>query len=122
VTREQLKAKFPNATEDFIALNSAAPVGGLVASQLQHNPRPPLGHVAKKQKSGKRGLVAVVTIVKCGPGCADDDNIGTGAKPLRDAIATSLGVDDGDKRLRWQYRGLDSSGPKGTLVIIQRLK
>lgn len=120
MTREQLKAKFPHASEAFITANAS--VGGLGTPKLQHNPRPPLGHSSKKQKGGKRGLVAVITIIKCGPGCADDDNIGTGAKPLRDAIATSLGVDDGDKRLRWQYRGLDSSGPTGTLVIIQRLK
>lgn len=48
----------------------------------------------------------------------DSDNFIAGAKPLRDAIAKSLGVDDGDPRLRWSYGEALSPGPAGVLVIV----
>jgi hypothetical protein len=51
----------------------------------------------------------------------DDDNLQFGCKWLRDAIATSLGIDDGDKRLRWQYQQLKTDGPEGVTVTIQIL-
>lgn len=51
----------------------------------------------------------------------DDDNFNGGCKALRDAIAASLGVDDGDKRLVWQYGQLQSRGHEGYLVRIEIL-
>lgn len=48
----------------------------------------------------------------------DDDNLTGGFKALRDAIARSLGVDDGDNRIRWECRQVRSE-TTGTVVVIQ---
>lgn len=48
----------------------------------------------------------------------DGDNFVAGCKPLRDAIAESLRVDDGDARIDWSYHQLKTTGPEGTIVLI----
>jgi hypothetical protein len=52
----------------------------------------------------------------------DDDNFsGSSIKQIRDAIAESLGLDDGDKRLRWQYQQCQTAGAEGLIVKIEIL-
>ena len=47
---------------------------------------------------------AVVTLTRLGPRLLDDDNLASALKALRDAVALSLKVDDGDtRRVVWQY-------------------
>ena len=48
----------------------------------------------------------------------DDDNLTGGLKPLRDAIATTLGLDDGDPRLKFTVHQCVGRGPEGVLVRI----
>ncbi|MEZ5275518.1 MAG: hypothetical protein R3F07_03955 [Opitutaceae bacterium] len=50
----------------------------------------------------------------------DDDNLAHACKPLRDAIADNLGIDDGDRRLRWKYGHVETREEKGTAMRIQR--
>jgi len=68
---------------------------------------------------GTRGVVISFVCFRSRP--CDDDNLQFGCKWLRDAIANSLGIDDGDKRLRWQYQQLKTDGPEGVSVTIQTL-
>ena len=42
-------------------------------------------------------------------------------KALRDAIAASLGCDDGSERLHWQYSQVHTTGDEGCLVKIEQL-
>jgi hypothetical protein len=49
----------------------------------------------------------------------DDDNFCGACKYLRDAIAESIGLDDGDSRLRWQYQQCQTSGAEGLIVKIE---
>lgn len=51
----------------------------------------------------------------------DPDNNAGSFKHLQDAIAASLGLDDGDKRLTWQYQQLHTFGREGVLVHIESL-
>ena len=51
----------------------------------------------------------------------DDDNFVGACKHIRDAIAASLKLDDGDKRLKWQYQQIQSAGDEGLLVRIEIL-
>jgi hypothetical protein len=67
-------------------------------------------------------VVILVEIIRFGRKELDYDNYVAGAKPLRDSIATSLGVDDADKRIRWQYSQIVTEGSIGTLVRIERIK
>lgn len=71
------------------------------------------------EKGGARRLVVSFVCFRARP--CDDDNLQFGCKWLRDAIAQSLGIDDGDKRFRWQYGQLQTNGPEGVAVMIQIL-
>lgn len=71
--------------------------------------------------SRKSCVVVLVTIIAFRRRVLDDDNCSSGAKTLRDCVATSLGVDDGDKRIRWEYGIVQTNGPEHTLVKITLL-
>lgn len=45
----------------------------------------------------------LVTITRLGPHELDDDNLASSAKYVRDQIAASVGVDDGNKDYTWRY-------------------
>lgn len=49
----------------------------------------------------------------------DDDNLSGSCKHLRDAISNSIGIDDGDKRIRWQYFQCETRGQTGVAVKIE---
>lgn len=59
----------------------------------------------------------VVTITRVGPRRLDDDNATGSAKPVRDAVAAVLGVDDGDPRVTWKVE--QAKGPYATRVRIE---
>lgn len=48
----------------------------------------------------------------------DGDNMITGLKPLRDAVAMHLGIDDSDKYTIWEYSQSQTVGPPGVVVLI----
>jgi len=45
----------------------------------------------------------VITITRIGPRKLDDDNLASACKYVRDAIAATIGVDDGNPGYTWQY-------------------
>lgn len=45
-----------------------------------------------------------VTLTRLAPTRLDSDNLASGFKFCRDAIANLLGIDDGDDRIDWRYR------------------
>lgn len=50
----------------------------------------------------------------------DDDNLAHAFKPLRDAIADWIGIDDGSSRLRWEYGQVETRGQQGVSIKIER--
>lgn len=64
-------------------------------------------------------LVCVVSLVAVLRKPFDDDNLVASLKPLRDAISASLVIDDGDKRIRFQYGQMPTQGREGVLVHIE---
>lgn len=96
--------------------NSVGTVGG---NQLQPDSRPALVKASRTRKSRKGKLAFRVTIIALGAELLDDDNCAAGSKPLRDAIAASLGVDDGDGRIRFEYGSAYTAGRPGCIVHIQ---
>ena len=74
-----------------------------------------------KQQGGKRGLAVVVSLVACVRKEYDSDNLYGAIKPLRDAIAATLGLDDADKRIRWEYAQSCTRGQTGVIVKIEIL-
>lgn len=79
---------------------------------LEQSPRP--------QRQRKSRLAIIVTIIVCRRRLMDDDNSQAGGvKALRDAIAASLGIDDGDKRIRFQYAQAQTVGEQGCIAKIE---
>lgn len=95
-----------------------AGAGGLASPERKSDPVRALVTRPKVQRGGKGRLAVCVTIIALKRRFIDDDNIAAGAKALRDAIATSLGIDDADKRVRWQYGFAQTAGPDQTIVHI----
>jgi hypothetical protein len=82
----------------------------------------PLDRKRRARQNGAVELVAIVTIIRVGYKECDDDSLIPGAKALRDSIAASLGVDDGDKRIRWRYsQARVDDGRTGTIVKIDQV-
>ena len=80
-------------------------------------------NVARPAWSNRRGQqkpVASVTLVAFVRRERDWDNLVGGFKHLRDAIALSLRIDDGDRRVSWQYGQVVTHGRTGTMVRIEQ--
>lgn len=60
-----------------------------------------------------------ICLIRCAARLLDDDNLAGGLKPLRDAIAASLGFDDGDPLIRWHYAQCQTDGQPGVIVKIE---
>jgi hypothetical protein len=95
------------------------PVAGLPAAIGQRHAIVKSATGDANEKGGARRVVVSFVCFRSRP--CDDDNLHFGCKWLRDAIAQSLGIDDGDKRFRWQYGQLQTNGPEGVAVMIQIL-
>ena len=48
-------------------------------------------------------LPCVVRLTRIGQKRLDDDNLREAFKAIRDQIASEIGVDDGDDRIKWEY-------------------
>lgn len=86
------------------------------AGKREPNPVPALVKDAPaKQASGCRVVVRIVSFTGRP---LDSDNHQAGCKHLRDTIARTLGIDDGDERIKFEYAQVESLNQKGTLVLI----
>ena len=96
-------------------------VGGLEASHAKRPAVQPLEQSKPKQKGRTRRLEIVVTMCVHRRRIIDDDNNVGSLKPLRDAIAESCGLDDGDRRIKFNYTQVPTQGRVGVQVTIERL-
>jgi len=97
-----------------------AKMGGLEAGQSKQTPVQALAGRKQKQQGGPRRLGIIVTMCVHRRRIVDDDNNIGSLKPLRDAIAKSLGLDDGDKTIAWQYTQVQTRGKEGVQVSMER--
>lgn len=122
MTPDEIKKRFPNAGPGFIAINStpaSVAMGGLAAEQHQPKARPALEQDLPRRPSGKGSLGIVVSIIAVRNRFQDADNSRAGYKPLQDAIAATLAVDDGSEAIRFEYSQHVSAGSEGTIVNIE---
>ena len=114
---ESVNLKHVNPSESVRRLNPELfGVGGLRATKPQPSgQRAPAPAHAPQARSPGRVVICLVGLRRV---TMDDDNFVGGCKWLRDAIAASLGVDDGDKRLHWEYGQVQTSGQQGVIVMI----
>ena len=50
------------------------------------------------------------------------DNLSAACKQLVDAIAASLGIEDKDPRVRWEYSQAETQGTEGVIVTAEWAK
>ena len=117
---------FENVPESFWLRNPhlahlRGRVGSVVNPERKHDKR--REGEAKGLEECQIILGYCITIISARRRLVDGhDNLRTGAKPLVDAIAKSLGFsDDSDSRLIWQYQQFVTAGDVGTAVVIQSI-
>ena len=100
--------------------NPTRPVmGGLATAKQERNEVQPLDGGGKCVKSRTGGVVVVVTLIAFRHREIDDDSCSYSLVPIRDAIAASLGLDDADRRIRFQYGQVVTRARQGVLVKIE---
>ena len=110
---------FPHASKTFKALNPEyfrADLGAVSPAQPQPAGYRPAPRAHPPQ--GRRPRRLVVCLVSFRRRLLDDDNHVGACKYLRDAIAATIGLDDADPRLRFEYAQCRTTGPEGVLVKI----
>jgi hypothetical protein len=119
-----MNPNFENASESFKALNPHLFVGGLPSPLAKQIASCPLDSVVEGGKASQKGVGQRyrVTITVHRKRLLDSDNHIGGLKPLRDAIASWLKMDDGDDGVAWEYHQLKTAGTTGTFVKIEQLK
>lgn len=105
-------------------------VGAASGPVLQPNGGAPLVGGASKPKARRASRsarpqrrtirpVLRVTIVALTRRAADLDNIMSGTKPVRDAIAREFGLDDSERQIDWQYGSQPTRGELGVMIRIE---
>lgn len=114
----ELSPKIRARIESQIAAEDRA-LDKLQAHQPKPTPAPALVRCQPKPKPSE--CCVVVSLMRFGKRSLDSDNLTASFKPLRDAIAGWLRVDDADPRLSWQYGQQQTKGSEGVIVIIEEL-
>jgi hypothetical protein len=114
---------FSHASDSFKKLNPhlCYSACGLETSKPKSTASQTLVSGDKKRKSGKSRVAVIITLIGVGRTELDSDNFVAACKPLRDGIAKTLGINDADKRVQWQYGQIYSKGRRGILVTLEKL-
>ncbi len=118
-TNEQLKNLSPAAklrNPDIFGV-----VGAIQDSIPKPDQIPALDQGKKACERSPRGLGFCVQIISMRSRLLDFVNLAGGSKGIQDAIAISLGIDDADIRVRWEFHQIKTTGREGTIVNIQQL-
>ena len=94
------------------------PLGPVEARQPEPALAPALDGRRVKRQEGKGGVAFRVAFTAYVRTLLDDDNLTGACKPVRDGVAASLGIDDGDGRIAFEYGQQQTKGPEGVTVRI----
>lgn len=88
-----------------------------------HSPEPatvpPLERGKQIVQGGPPSVGRRVTMVACRRRLLDPDAVAASMKALTDAIAKTLGVDDADPAVEWEWSQVKTDGEEGVLVKIE---
>lgn len=119
--------KFPNASDSFKRRNPHLfGMGGVQPEVRQPKAILPLvekpqGHKPRRKRVAISRPTIRVGLVNFRGKLLDGDNLITGYKGFRDAIARSLRMDDKDSVIEWEYSQLLTKGEQGTIVRIEKI-
>lgn len=105
----------PNQGRSLVA-RAPAQEAGNAGVAVRDNSRHPDGRSAG---AGKEGVLVVTLLVRKRKLMDEHDNLKASLKPLVDAIAASLRLEDKDPRLRWQYAQVKTTGTLGVTVTME---
>lgn len=93
-------------------------LGAVGGATGKPSPGPALDQNPKTFPKRKGRMACVVTLVACRHRLCDSDSNAISFKPLQDAIARSLAIDDGSERIRFEYSQAHTTAAEGTIVRI----
>lgn len=96
-----------------------APVGGVEAGRPERSKVPALDGGSKQRKAGAGRLAVRVVLISCRHRLTDDDGVAASLKPVRDAVAASLGLDDADRRIKFECEQHRTDGEEGVIVKVE---
>ena len=112
-------------SESFLKLNPG--LGGLQPKELKSLGLPSLGRRQKRAGPGTQRMARSATpvlrilLLNFRTALLDGDNLRAGCKGMRDAIARSIGLDDNDSTIDWEYEQVRTRGKTGLLVRIEKI-
>jgi hypothetical protein len=121
-----MRNEIPQKVSESVRRRNPHLYGGNVVGQLEPKKRKQNKVAALESRPprvqrGMEGVGILVTFHNHRKHIIDDDNLIGGLKHLRDAVAKSLGVDDGDPVIKFQYNQTETRGREGVIVHIERL-
>lgn len=122
----KLDYKLRKRIEAQIAEDDRARLGGLQAQVTQQKTERALVRKSEGCQTRSRSLapnspLLRIALISFRRRELDRDNLIGGFKPLRDAIARWLNLDDSDRVIEWEYGQQKTSGLEGTAVRIERI-
>lgn len=112
-----------NPSESFKRLNPHLyPLDTMAPTKRERRPVAALDKKPRNVKGSTSGVALIVTLIACRHRILDCDNSIAGFKALRDGIARTFGIDDGDPRIRWEYGQQQTNGHPGVIVKIERVQ
>lgn len=121
LTADELKRLIPWGVSEDVLKRSARPVGGLVPAQREPSTKPALDKKPQESQGSAPGFRVCITLISLRHRLLDDDNLVAGCKPLRDAIARRLGIDDADPRIAFKYGQHRTEGRQGVVVVVETM-
>ena len=94
-------------------------VGAVAGSQRERHPGQALDSQPQARGHCQDGVAVRVSLIALRRRLLDGDNLQGGFKPLRDAVAESLGLDDADNVISWEYHQMKCEGHEGAIVKIE---
>lgn len=95
-------------------------VGAVVPDSAKRPAVQALVKSVQKPTGSTAGVQVIITVIAFRRRLLDrHDAVAYAAKPLTDAIAERLGVDDANERLTWKYEQFKTDGEQGTVVKIE---
>lgn len=115
--------RLPNHVSESIKRRNPSLFLGRLDSQVaQPDNWNPLVKDSPAPKKGTSSLVYRVVLVAHRKRLVDSDNNVASLKNLRDCIAETLRIDDGDdERLSWTYGQVKTDGKQGVCVTIEKV-
>jgi hypothetical protein len=102
--------------------SASGPLGAVGATKHRQPPGALVGRQTPQPSRPARlvaGAEVTVTLTAYLARRLDPDNLAGALKPLQDAVAGWLGIDDGDERLRWEYGQVETRGREGVTVKVE---